>query len=680
MAARGSHESVHPRWSVSSQGSRASLVDPVAEYYGQGRRGSLSAPPQGMMPAQLGYPAPHSAFPSSHVPHLAQPGQQQARQPVQPHQYFAVDPTVTGRPPTVAPFPNEHLSFQRHREARQRDLALRPGHGGAARPSSHVKPAGIDGRAPGGMGAGVAFPLPPRAEEMVKTRGLEGRKRGTEQVQGPVGTGAPLGPPSMFPAQYSMAGSAGWQADGLAALGRPNEPLPATRNGGWPPSSRGAVQQAGQGDGQYSPRGTCYELPPLIHTDHVHGAPATGPGWDFALPASKRRRIIDAGGGVNDLQLPTSAVIEPEQDWTLDTDIPVHSPNKLAPPGGLATISSLSNATRAHTPGHPTATPSPLASASFFDNSEPAGAASAPKPADASPPSSTLPPNYPLHNLALALRSPPAADFAAPSSSAPAASPHPHPGSLPREQPRRWAEDGYTPLWVRKDGKLKEGWCALCPGAGKWLCLKNSEYWYHRQFHHGISSVSGRPFLPPYEVREVGKEAAGGAGASASTSGGGGGGGTGGGKMEGLCHSCGDVSLVRPHTSPILCDRADCNKPLHSQWQPYSNPKAGAGELRGAPNVWFRHAHSCHVLIKPKREKAQVSRSLSSAHSSAPVAAADVRVGTVTGSEAARGRSRLSQEARERSEGAAAAPPGRVDSEPTRLKSGRGTYRYLITS
>ena len=46
----------------------------------------------------------------------------------------------------------------------------------------------------------------------------------------------------------------------------------------------------------------------------------------------------------------------------------------------------------------------------------------------------------------------------------------------------------------------------------------------------------------------------------------------------------------------------------HSQWQPYSNPKAGGGEPRGAPNVWFRHAHSCHVLIKPKRDRVQVSK------------------------------------------------------------------------
>jgi len=102
----------------------------------------------------------------------------------------------------------------------------------------------------------------------------------------------------------------------------------------------------------------------------------------------------------------------------------------------------------------------------------------------------------------------------------------------PREQQRRWAEDGYTPRWVRKDGKAKEGWCALCPGAGKWLCLKNSEYWYHRQFHHGISSVSGRPFLPPYEVRQVQRSE--GLGPATATAGAV--------KLEGLCHSCGDVS------------------------------------------------------------------------------------------------------------------------------------------
>ncbi|KAK4701000.1 hypothetical protein P7C70_g5236, partial [Phenoliferia sp. Uapishka_3] len=81
----------------------------------------------------------------------------------------------------------------------------------------------------------------------------------------------------------------------------------------------------------------------------------------------------------------------------------------------------------------------------------------------------------------------------------------------PRMQKIRFEEDHYTPKWVRKTGHAREGWCALCPGEGRWLQLKNSAYWcaksfgvfeyltylplrnrrYHRQYQHGISSVSG---------------------------------------------------------------------------------------------------------------------------------------------------------------------------------------------
>lgn len=44
--------------------------------------------------------------------------------------------------------------------------------------------------------------------------------------------------------------------------------------------------------------------------------------------------------------------------------------------------------------------------------------------------------------------------------------------------------DLYTPLYVRgqqedSDHEL-EGWCALCPGEGKWLNMKDSSYWYVR--------------------------------------------------------------------------------------------------------------------------------------------------------------------------------------------------------
>ncbi|ORX63252.1 hypothetical protein BCR32DRAFT_298498 [Anaeromyces robustus] len=42
--------------------------------------------------------------------------------------------------------------------------------------------------------------------------------------------------------------------------------------------------------------------------------------------------------------------------------------------------------------------------------------------------------------------------------------------------------------------------CDQC-NPGRWLQLKNSAYWYHKQFFHGISSVSGKPFHPPLATK-----------------------------------------------------------------------------------------------------------------------------------------------------------------------------------
>ncbi|KAJ3135775.1 hypothetical protein HK101_004084 [Irineochytrium annulatum] len=71
----------------------------------------------------------------------------------------------------------------------------------------------------------------------------------------------------------------------------------------------------------------------------------------------------------------------------------------------------------------------------------------------------------------------------------------------PRKQRLRFDGDLYTPTWVRYDGQRKEGFCDLCPAPGKWLQLKNSAFWYHKQFIHGISSVSGTPFTKPLALR-----------------------------------------------------------------------------------------------------------------------------------------------------------------------------------
>lgn len=156
--------------------------------------------------------------------------------------------------------------------------------------------------------------------------------------------------------------------------------------------------------------------------------------------------------------------------------------------------------------------------------------------------------SYPEDTTAIH-REPPQADFAVDADDV-------------RKQKLRFPEDHYTPLWVRKHGHAREGWCALCPGNGKWLVLKNSQYWYHRQFQHGVSSVSGHFFLPPVETKPT--EA--------------------GDKTEGLCHSCG-------------------------LWVPYQNSRQGSSQVKG-PTLWYRHAHGCHSYFSPRREATKQVRML----------------------------------------------------------------------
>lgn len=110
------------------------------------------------------------------------------------------------------------------------------------------------------------------------------------------------------------------------------------------------------------------------------------------------------------------------------------------------------------------------------------------------------------------------------------------PEARPRKQKLRFMGDQYTPQWVRYNGQPKEGLCDTCK-PGKWLQLKNSAYWYHKQFFHGISSVSGKEFVQPLETRWMDQDL-----------------------VEGLCHQC-------------------------QQWVAVSNVK------RKNSVLWYRHAH-----------------------------------------------------------------------------------------
>ena len=114
---------------------------------------------------------------------------------------------------------------------------------------------------------------------------------------------------------------------------------------------------------------------------------------------------------------------------------------------------------------------------------------------------------------------------------------------IPRQQQPRFKDDQYSPKWVRYSGQLKEGYCDTCP-EGRWLQLKNSAYWYHKQFYHGISSVTGRPFAEPLEQR-VGPD----------------------GVLQGLCHQC-------------ICFVPICN-----------------GKKRRNSLLWYKHAHKVRYYI-----------------------------------------------------------------------------------
>ncbi|KAI8331779.1 hypothetical protein BC941DRAFT_438454 [Chlamydoabsidia padenii] len=125
------------------------------------------------------------------------------------------------------------------------------------------------------------------------------------------------------------------------------------------------------------------------------------------------------------------------------------------------------------------------------------------------------------------------------------------PQARPRRQKTRFDGDLYTPKWVRFNGQAKEGLCDTCQ-PGRWLQLKNSAYWYHKQFFHGISSVSGLEFVPPAETRWVDQDL-----------------------VEGLCHQC-------------------------RHWVAVSNVK------RKNSVLWFRHAHKCHLYNKQKNATGQL--------------------------------------------------------------------------
>jgi hypothetical protein len=192
--------------------------------------------------------------------------------------------------------------------------------------------------------------------------------------------------------------------------------------------------------------------------------------------------------------------------------------------------------------------------------------------------------------------------------------------ATPRSQPLRWENDQYTPRWVRYSGSKKEGLCDMCE-PNRWLQLKDSAFWYHKQFFHGISSSSGLPFASPEAYRSVWTVVScGEPGVSVNL------------MTEGQCHQCQQwIPLFKnkkrfshyfpsmEHVKDTFLEKVDGlsysptllhEEPLvimagrkndGSVYVPYSVSISAAvlkditlhesGKMSG---VWWRHAHKCH--------------------------------------------------------------------------------------
>lgn len=65
--------------------------------------------------------------------------------------------------------------------------------------------------------------------------------------------------------------------------------------------------------------------------------------------------------------------------------------------------------------------------------------------------------------------------------------------ACPQRKSKRCSDDLYTPRWVRNAGPSREGWCGWC---GTWFTLRDSAYWYHMHYSHGISQANNGKRLP----------------------------------------------------------------------------------------------------------------------------------------------------------------------------------------
>ena len=121
---------------------------------------------------------------------------------------------------------------------------------------------------------------------------------------------------------------------------------------------------------------------------------------------------------------------------------------------------------------------------------------------------------------------------------------------------RRSDDDNYSPVWIRGRGVEREGLCPLCEPP-HWFKIKQSAYWYHMNFYHGISAATGKPYKRPISYRSTSSN-----------------------KVEGHCGNC-------------------------LQWVLLASDFKGTNQSDLEEGVsfaaWYKHAQKCHYRTKEFR-------------------------------------------------------------------------------
>lgn len=136
----------------------------------------------------------------------------------------------------------------------------------------------------------------------------------------------------------------------------------------------------------------------------------------------------------------------------------------------------------------------------------------------------------------------------------------------------RWEGDMYTPQWIRGEREAKEGRCPVCP-TEHWFRIKQSAYWYHLNYHHGVSANTGLPYPAPvdFKVQKI-------TGLSETSL-----------RVSGLCASCREWTIIQTR----YLEGAD----------KYKTTGQGLEALIEMDQInymaWYRHCQRCIKPVAP---------------------------------------------------------------------------------